>query len=469
MEFTVNRHYAMQTITTPRTLAIAEAFGVSLDDQYTFTVFDNFTLTVAPGDIIYITGDSGSGKSTLLRELHAAHPNVLAAHEITVDPEAPIIESVGHNTPQAVQLLTIVGLNDAFLFLRKYRELSDGQKYRFMLAKMLEADVEAFFIDEFCSILDRDTAKIVAFNMQKVCRKNGKTLVVATAHTDLEADLSPDVVIRKGLGSNVQTLYPWHPPLPHRCTVEAEITLEPGTLRDYKALSRFHYRNDKMFRSAQHVFKYTHRGQTVGVIVYQNPPLALAGRNAWTDRYRAATSEVARLLNQEVTMITRVVLHPKYRGIGLGARLIRDTMPLTGKRYVEMLTTMGTVNPFAEKAGMTRVPYTPFEKFKKLRAQLRLLGWDFTFGSSVAYNLEKLNTLDPDTYRLLATDIIKQVYNAKDGGTMSVNKGHKQAWRRKVDEFSKEEVAKLIKDVMPRERAYYIWENPEYKTMALTS
>lgn len=51
----------MQTDPSPRTLAIAEAFGVSLDDQYTFTVFDNFALTVNPGDIIYITGDSGSG------------------------------------------------------------------------------------------------------------------------------------------------------------------------------------------------------------------------------------------------------------------------------------------------------------------------------------------------------------------------------------------------------------------------
>ncbi|QGG48313.1 DUF4351 domain-containing protein [Heliorestis convoluta] len=36
-------------------------------------------------------------------------------------------------------------------------------------------------------------------------------------------------------------------------------------------------------------------------------------------------------------MISRVVLHPKYRGIGLGKKLIKDTLPLTNKRYVAFI------------------------------------------------------------------------------------------------------------------------------------
>ena len=222
--YEITRRYTLRTEATPRTLAVGEAFGVSLDDAHTFTVFENFALDVDPGDVIYIHGDSGSGKSTLLKELRHQHPNGAASWELSIDPDTPIINAVGRDIDEAFYLLTVVGLNDAFLYLRKYRELSDGQKYRFTLAKMLESNADAFFVDEFCSILDRDTAKIVAFNMQKVCRKYGKTLFVATAHSDLAADLHTDTIVRKGMAKAVEVLYPYHPPAPHRCSLDAELS-----------------------------------------------------------------------------------------------------------------------------------------------------------------------------------------------------------------------------------------------------
>jgi len=42
-------------------------------------------------------------------------------------------------------------------------------------------------------------------------------------------------------------------------------------------------------------------------------------------------------LNQKLSIINRVVIHPKYRTIGLGAKLIRETLPLAGTPYVEMV------------------------------------------------------------------------------------------------------------------------------------
>ena len=51
----------------------------------------------------------------------------------------------------------------------------------------------------------------------------------------------------------------------------------------------------------------------------------------------------------------RVVLHSKYRSIGLGVKLIRETLPLVGTPYVEMIAVMAKYNPFAEKAGMRKV------------------------------------------------------------------------------------------------------------------
>jgi len=58
-----------------------------------------------------------------------------------------------------------------------------------------------------------------------------------------------------------------------------------------------------------------------------------------------------RELNEKLTIINRVVVHPKYRSMGLGAKLIRDTLPLTGTPYVEMVAVMAKYNPFGEKAG----------------------------------------------------------------------------------------------------------------------
>jgi len=50
-----------------------------------------------------------------------------------------LIETIGKSVEEAIELLSRVGLNDAFLFLRTYDQLSDGQKYRYRIAKMIES------------------------------------------------------------------------------------------------------------------------------------------------------------------------------------------------------------------------------------------------------------------------------------------------------------------------------------------
>ena len=91
-----------------------------------------------------------------------------------MDPEKPLIETVGATVEQGLELLSKVGLNDAFLFLRTYSQLSDGQKYRYRIAKLIESDKQWWLMDEFAACLDRDTAKIIAFNLQKIARHKAK-------------------------------------------------------------------------------------------------------------------------------------------------------------------------------------------------------------------------------------------------------------------------------------------------------
>lgn len=129
--------------------------------------------------------------------------------------------------------LSKVGLNDAFLFVRRFSQLSDGQKYRYRLAKLIELDAQWWIMDEFCSTLDRDTAKIVAFNVQKLARKEGKAVVAATTHTDLFEDLAPSVHIHKRFGKEITVKYGPNTPA-RECSLLQEMRVEEGSYEDWK-------------------------------------------------------------------------------------------------------------------------------------------------------------------------------------------------------------------------------------------
>ena len=189
--FSLTKKFKSYTERTERVIKVAESFGIGLE---------NLELNVHSGDVIFITGQSGSGKSCLLRELASAFSvealNVASIDDVTFD-DRPLIDQIGADMGEATRLLSMAGISDAYLYIRKPSELSDGQRYRFKLAKLLETNADVWIADEFGAVLDRTTAKVVAFNLQKVARKNGKTLILATTHTDLIDELGPNIIIRK--------------------------------------------------------------------------------------------------------------------------------------------------------------------------------------------------------------------------------------------------------------------------------
>jgi ABC-type ATPase with predicted acetyltransferase domain len=111
--------------------------------------------------------------------------------------EKPVIELLGKTTTDATNLLAKAGISDAWIYIRKPSELSDGQKYRLKLAMLMEREADVWIADEFGAVLDRVTAKVIAFNAQKVARERGVTLMIATTHTDLGEELGPSLTILK--------------------------------------------------------------------------------------------------------------------------------------------------------------------------------------------------------------------------------------------------------------------------------
>jgi len=164
------------------------------------------------------------------------------------------------------------------------------------------------------------------------------------------------------------------------CTLLGECVIEPGTPRDYKVLSPYHYRDTRSVPAVHQVYRARRNDRVVGVIVYAAPALNLGIRNKiFGDRYKigggTGVNDIrAGRLNSELELIIRVVVHPTFRGTGLGQRLIAETLPLRPYRYVEMSAAMGFMNPFAEKAGMQAVCVSRPENTERVLAALRSVG-----------------------------------------------------------------------------------------------
>lgn len=206
-QFLLNKSFTTSVERTPRVLEIAEAFGLGLSDKE-FTLYRDLIVDVDLGDVVYITGQSGSGKSQALKllaeQMEASGLVVADLNKIDLDPDKPVIDQIGVTTMEATDLLAKAGISDAYIYLRKPHELSDGQRYRLKLAKVMGSGADVWIADEFGAVLDRVTAKVVAFSMQKVARRMGKTFMIATTHTDLVEELAPSLTITKRFKERVE-------------------------------------------------------------------------------------------------------------------------------------------------------------------------------------------------------------------------------------------------------------------------
>lgn len=454
-KFTFNISYETHTKPTPRSLVVAEAFGLGIDEAQKFKVLDA-ELKIGPRDIVYITGDSGSGKSVLLRAIKAdLGEEAIDLSDVAVDTEKPLIETVGATVEEGLELLSKVGLNDAFLFLRTYSQLSDGQRYRYRIAKLIESGKQWWLMDEFAACLDRDTAKIIAFNLQKIARQQGKAVIVATTHSDLSEDLKPSVLVWKRFGEEIKIDY-YNAPVAE-CSLIREMRVEEGIREDWQKLSVFHYRGHKV-AVPRKIFRLVRGEELCGVIVYSYPPPACYGRRMVLPRMTIQE------MNKQLSIINRVVIHPKYRTVGLGAKLIRATMPLVGTQYVELIAVMAKYSPFAEKAGMQKIAEQ--QTVKGISAVSKALlesGFDAQLLASERYVKMKLESLQPEQIDKLKEAFIKNKhtrFRREFATTRHQPFGTTSEYITCILKADSSKLAKLIKLVgmLQQTKVYLFWE-----------
>ena len=198
---------------TRSTRRVQEAFGIDNDMLYS-TLFSDLSFKVSRGEIVLICGPSGAGKTTLLSVLQRklvntgyrpkgftgrmwVRPNMDVSVLQPLGNEKPLIDALGDSSFDAsLYALNVSGLAEAHLYLKRFGELSNGQRYRAMMARLIASNADVWIADEFCATLDPVTASIVARNLRRCAKRLRSTVLLAAASwSDFIHELRPDTVI----------------------------------------------------------------------------------------------------------------------------------------------------------------------------------------------------------------------------------------------------------------------------------
>ena len=250
--------------------------------------------------LVLIVGTSGSGKSTILRSL--GHNQT-----VTISPCMSVIENFS-TAERGEELLLAAGLRSIPAWFRAPSTLSNGERHRFEMAVAIDQGIQC--IDEFTSVVDRDTAKALAYSVRKYYDRNPGVLYIASCHRDITDWLDPDYIY----DTDVQELSARRSL--HLRLGRPKITLDirGTTPDDWRRFSKYHYLDTRMSRSV-HCY--------VGLI--GDKPVA----------FHAAIHSTNRDIHSYWRGHRTVVL-PEFQGLGIGTAFsdaIAEIYVSRGMRY----------------------------------------------------------------------------------------------------------------------------------------
>lgn len=136
------------------------------------------------------------------------------------------------------------------------------------------------------------------------------------------------------------------------------VRVEPGSWADYQALSDWHYLAgtpatvDAVLRASVHGCD-----TPAGVLVVSFPTLfgwwrEIVWPGLYTPGARLDPAHAARRLNRDLRSISRVIVDPRFRALGVATALVRAYLAHPRTRRTEAAAAMGALCPFFARAGM---------------------------------------------------------------------------------------------------------------------
>jgi ABC-type lipoprotein export system ATPase subunit len=315
-----------------------------------------------PGRIVLFAGPSGSGKSSLLRAA-GGHLSEAVRLAESFDDRRAIIDTLGPDARKTAHCLSICGLSEAMSLLRSAGELSDGQRYRYALARCLAGGAKTVIADEWCATLDRVTTKVISHNVRRLADARGVGFLLAGTREDLIDDLRPDLIVRcQGAGAvDVQVHRREHPRGP--ISFRDDLDLREGKVSDWPHFAKWHYRGNGI-GPVRRVNLLYHGEEKVGICIFGFGPLASAQRNRLFGLGGKMSSTKAGVINRNFACVSRLVLDPRYRGAGIGGWFLRIACEAAPWPWIELISEMSNLVPFYKTAGFVMVgrtgPKRPF-------------------------------------------------------------------------------------------------------------
>jgi GNAT superfamily N-acetyltransferase len=164
-----------------------------------FDLVADLPIDDADWSIGLIVGPSGSGKTSMGRRIFGAD----AFYEPEGWPaEKPVIDAIAPTGDfnAVTGALAAVGLGSVPTWLRPYGVLSNGERFRADLARIICEEPARVVVDEFTSVVDRQIARFGALAFQKSWRRTKGQAVLLSCHYDIIEWVEPDWVFDTATG-----------------------------------------------------------------------------------------------------------------------------------------------------------------------------------------------------------------------------------------------------------------------------
>jgi len=215
-QYKIDKTFARYARLTNKCVAVMQMFGLTKERLGRIDFHCDCTISIEPGDIIYITGPSGSGKTVILNELQkviSVQQRINLA-KIQLPKDKAVIDCIDAELIETLRYFSTAGLADCPSLLNSPANLSEGQQWRFRLAlalhrmaKPIASGKQFILADEFCSLLDRITAACISHSIRKFADKYKTIFILASAHQDILRDLLADVIVTCDLSGNTNVTY----------------------------------------------------------------------------------------------------------------------------------------------------------------------------------------------------------------------------------------------------------------------